>query len=462
MSQNAPLSVPLLGNTLAMETQTASLLTMDTATEKEAVAAYAQEVVGASGWEVGSVHRRGTRLEPPDSFWSLFSVDVYKEEEEKELRLVAKGALNPAAWEKLSARLTRLGAGNPVDPINGLGYPRLFPETQHAYWFYPFDPSMPNLPQATDPVRISSVLLGVDNPKEVLSVARRLTVERVRYMPEISAILRYTLDLPGVPARIFGKVQPGGRGLRTFRVVQQLWRASARYPGFLNLPRPLAYIDEMGLLLEEGVRGRPVTGKRTSTEFMLAGNAAAEALAVIHESGVETEQRIDIEREIARLDRVMDQFGYVLPDGHFLLKDLIRHMRDRVKKTTEEEWLPTHGDLKYDQFLFHNDHFTLIDFDYFAMAETSYDLGKFCGYLIPSQPKDWSQTAAAEEVRTLFIRRYRELRPEATLQRFAVYEALTLALRAMAFMWTQLPGWQQGAETFLVMAFERLKSRLPE
>jgi len=159
---------------------------------------------------------------------------------------------------------------------------------------------------------------------------------------------------------------------------------------------------------------------------------------------------------------VAQQFAYVLPEGHFLLKDLITHMRDRVRKTVEEDWLPTHGDLKYDQFMFHNDHFTLLDFDYFAMGETSYDLGKFCGYLVPSQPRDWAQTAAAEEVRTLFIRRYRELRPRATLQRFGVYEALTLALRAMAFMWTQLPGWERGAETFLVMAFERLKSRLPE
>jgi hypothetical protein len=96
------------------------------------------------------------------------------------------------------------------------------------------------------------------------------------------------------------------------------------------------------------------------------------------------------------------------------------------------------------------------------MAETSYDLGKFCGYLVPSQPKDWSQSAAAEDVRALFIRRYRELRPHATMQRFQVYEALSLALRAMAYMWTQLPGWEQGAESFLVLAYERLKSRLPD
>ena len=190
--------------------------------------------------------------------------------------------------------------------------------------------------------------------------------------------------------------------------------------------------------------------------------AAAEALAVIHESGVENDERIEIEREIARLDRVVEQFAYVLPQGHFLLKDLVTHMRERVRRTTEEEWLPTHGDLKYDQFVFHNDQYTLLDFDYFATAETSYDLGKFCAYLVPSTPKDWAESAAAEEIRLQFLRRYRELRPHATLQRFGLYESLQLALRAMAFMWSQTRGWERIAETFLVLAYERLKSRLPD
>ena len=210
------------------------------------------------------------------------------------------------------------------------------------------------------------------------------------------------------------------------------------------------------------MRGRPVSSQRTSAEFTLMPTAAAEAIAVIHESGVESDELIEIQRELARLDRVVEQFAYVLPDGHFLLKDLVVHMRDRVRKTSEEAWLPTHGDLKYDQFVFHNDQFTLLDFDYFATAETSYDLGKFCAYLVPSTPSDWQESVAAEEARTQFLTRYRELRPNATLQRFGVYESLQLALRAMAFMWAQTHGWQRIAETFLVLAFERLKSRLPE
>ncbi len=151
-----------------------------------------------------------------------------------------------------------------------------------------------------------------------------------------------------------------------------------------------------------------------------------------------------------------------MPAGHFLLADLITHMREHLRKTPEEERLPTHGDMKYDQFMFHNDHFTLLDFDYFAVAETSYDLGKFCAYAVPSMPDDWRQSVAAEEARLLFMRRYCELRPQATLQRFGIYEALQFALRAMSLMWAQTPGWERMAEAFLVMGFERLKSRLPE
>ncbi|HEV3103214.1 MAG TPA: hypothetical protein VG426_12865 [Candidatus Dormibacteraeota bacterium] len=104
----------------------------------------------------------------------------------------------------------------------------------------------------------------------------------------------------------------------------------------------------------------------------------------------------------------------------------------------------------------------LLDFDYFAMAETSYDLGKYCGYIVPSAPGGWEDSLAAEETRANFLRRYLELRPHATIERFPIYEALTLALRAMTFMWAQRSGWQKTAETFLVMAHERLYSRLHE
>jgi len=445
-----------------MTTQTASLVTMEEATDKASVTTFVEDVLAGTGWEIKAVRRRSSRVEPPDWYWTLFEITINKDEEERRLQLVAKGALNPEAWERLSGRLIRHGAGRRCDPIDGLGYPRLFPETQHAYWFYPYDPSMPGLPAATDPVRIAGLLLGLRETAEILAAARRVHIDQVRYVPEVGAILRYTVDTPASTVSIYGKVQPGNRGLRTYRIVEGLWEASRLYPGFLNLPRPLGFVEDFGLLLEERVKGRPVGGNRMSAEFVLAGPAAADALAVIHESGLETDERITIEKELARLDRVADQFRYVLPAGHFMLLDLIAHMRDRVRKTDDEEFLPTHGDMKYDQFMHHNGELTLLDFDYFAIAETSYDLGKFCAYIMPSSPKSWQESVAAEELRVRFLKRYVELRPGATLQRFGVYEALQFALRAMAFMWAHSSGWERIAETMLVMGFERLKSRLPE
>lgn len=434
---------------------------METATDRESVAAFLDELLAGTGWEVQRIRLYSNKLEPPESYWSLFNIDINKDEEERRIRLVAKGALNPYAWDRISEEL-RADALGPMDPIGGTGNPRLFPETQHAYWFYPYDPVMPNLPLANDPIRMAGLLLGLDDPALVVAAARNLDIDMVRYVPEVGAIIRYTFDAGGTPISIFGKVQPGTRGLRTYRVVEGLWRAAATYPGYLNLPRPLAYSEELGMLIEESIGGKPVSARRQSAAFEMIPLAAADALAVIHESGVEIDERMSIESELERLDRVSRQFTYVLPSGHFLLKDLVTHMRERVTKTSEEDVLPTHGDLKYDQFVAHNDRYTLLDFDYYMMAETSYDLGKFCAYLMPSNPKDWRDSMVAEKARTDFIRRYRELRPHATLHRFGVYEALQFALRAMSLMWAQAPGWETMAESFLVLGFERLKSRLPD
>lgn len=438
---------------------------MEDATSVEAVTAFVEQILSGTGWEVDRVRQRSSRLDPPN-YWTLFEVSITKDEVKRNLRMVAAGAFDDIAWRRLQHRLERFSGGRACDPIDGVGYPKLFPESQHAYWFYPFDPTMPNLPTAADPAAMAGVLLGLDpDAAKAFAAAGRLEIERVRYLPEVGAILRYTIDTGAGPVTIYGKVQPGDRGLRTHKVVGGLWQAAKDYDyeGLIYLPRPLGYVNELGLLLEEAIPGKPVGGSRMSAEFGLAAYAGAEAAAVIHESTVPAEGEVfRIEAELGRLDRVTQQFIQVHPKAAYLLSDLVAHMRDHVRATEEEAWLPTHGDLKYDQFIHHNGKLTLLDFDYFALAETSYDLGKFCAYLIPSIPRDWEESVAAEEMRVLFLQRYRELRPYATVQRFAIYEALQLALRAMSFMWAQVPGWERMAETFLVLAFERLKSRIPE
>ena len=427
-------------------------------TTTEAVAEFATRILTGTGWDLTKVRRRFSRLEPPHSYWVVYELSINKDAREDKLRLVARGAFDPDSWSHLMERLVREGGGRPCDPIDHIGYPYIVEESQLAYWFYPFDLSLPRLPLAADAENMWHVLTDLTGRR-----IERLHVERIRYVPEISGILRYDVDEPGgVTSSFYGKVQPGERGLRTYRIEEALWQRSLESDGLLRIAKPEAFLRDYNMLLERAAPGKPIKGDRDTAEFFGVGLAAAEALAVIHESGLEADERVEIDSELDRLDSVAEQFAYVAPKAHFLLSELVLHLRDRVSKTYEEEILPTHADMKYDQFLLEDGIYTLIDFDYFAMAETSYDLAKFCAYAIPSAPRGWEDTVAAESTRRACIRRYRELRQYATLDRFQVYEALTLALRAMTMMWMQHRGWQQAAEVFLVMAQERLNTRLPE
>src|SRR5260370_7507865 len=101
-----------------METQTSSLVTMEAATDRESVAAFAEEVLAGTGWEIDSIRHRMDRMDPPNGYWSVFAVDIYKDEEQRSLRLVTRGALNSEAWEQLTAPRMSPGAGHPYNPTD--------------------------------------------------------------------------------------------------------------------------------------------------------------------------------------------------------------------------------------------------------------------------------------------------------------------------------------------------------
>lgn len=452
------------------------------ATNTAAVTAYLEErILPGSDWKLLKVRRRSVRLEPPDAYWAVYHVELGRGEpeidepteddsepkarypEQRELRLVARAAFRPEAWSAFTNIVAESYGLREGSPLDGLGLPVAFQETQHAFWFYPVDPSLPTLVEASDPRRMQRLFRARKN--DILDYPARVSgvkIELARYVPQITAILRYELETTPSQAgkTLYGKVQRPGRGQRTDAIMQQLWRAFGRNRGALRIPRPRGYFPELAMFLEDAAEGTALDGDRVKPEFQAMAVHAAEALALMHESGVEAPQESHIEYELQRLDGVLDQFALVHPKAHFLLRELLIHIRNRLAKTPGEDWLPTHGDLKYDQFLHHDGAFTLIDFEYFTLAETSNDLGRFCSYLTPSMPKGWEQSVAAEEARTAFLDRYRELRPDATLARFPIYESVMLANRAMTAMWAQSRGWEAAVETLLVIAMERLNTRL--
>ncbi len=493
-----------------------SLGTLKEATGGDAVVAFVEDsILAGTDWNLAKVRRKSIRLEPPHAYWATYRVllgrgqlhnheaqpaaaseaaaeaapdliggpgpglatvaqpaeaEVTEVEaepdprwsEERELRLVARGVFDSTQWAGYRDRLQSLYGARACDPLTGLGYPVIYEPSQHAFWFYPVDPNLPNLHLAADPRRMRRLFRA--RKRDFLDIPARVTdvkIELARYLPEIAAILRYDIETaPASGAKtLYAKVQQGSRSAESHRVMQEIWRLSLRSEGRLRVTRPLGYFPEFGMYLQEAAPGEALGKDRTAPEYLPGVIHAAEALATVHESQIKTRKTLPLAHEIARSERTLDQFAITHPTAYFLLRELLEHLRARLKKLPEDEWLPTHGDYKHDQLLHHEGTYSLIDFDFFALAETSFDIGKFCAYLVPSQPKGWEHSLAAEEARQAFLDRYRELRPDATLGRVPIYEALNLAGRAMTLMWSQTRGWNKAAETMLVIAMERLKSK---
>ncbi|HET9847202.1 MAG TPA: hypothetical protein VFR68_01435, partial [Candidatus Dormibacteraeota bacterium] len=232
----------------------------------------------------------------------------------------------------------------------------------------------------------------------------------------------------------------------------------ARASGELVIAQPLGYYPAYDLLLQGAVPGEPVSGNRHAPEFIAQAEYAGRVIGFIHESTIALGRPHTIEGEIDRLQTRLDEFKLSSPDLYVQVRGLLGQIVARARRTEPEPAVPSHGDYKYNQFLYDGSRFGLIDVEYFVQAEPSFDLGKYCGHLVPSMPEHWSDTAQANEARRIFLDAYRSIVPDYDGRRFPLYEALSLATRALVVTWSQTTNWEYTAQTLVALAFERLKT----
>ncbi|TMF59176.1 MAG: hypothetical protein E6I22_00795, partial [Chloroflexi bacterium] len=176
-------------------------------------------------------------------------------------------------------------------------------------------------------------------------------------------------------------------------------------------------------------------------------------------SKISVGQPHNVDLELERLYRRLDEFKLSAPRAYMLIRGLLKQIAARAERVPPEVAVPSHGDYKYNQFLFDGQRFGMIDVEYFVQAEPSFDLGKYCGHLWPASPKDWTDSAQAKEARRIFLDAYLRVRPKYEGRRFSIYEALSLATRALVVTWAQSRNYQYMAETLIALGYEQLKTR---
>lgn len=404
--------------------------------------------------------KEGRRFEAPRVLWNVYeaTLELPGGVESKKL-FWTKAFFESEECERYRQRISRVLAqqnGNPLDPH---GYARFFEDLNLFLFIFPVDPVFPAFQTFTDSVLALPILAPHFEHLRPGVVIDNLAVERVKYLPEISMIVRFDAGVGGdEQLSIYGKFQHSRRGQFTYEVMRALWETPARVNGDLIVAEPLAYYPKFDLLLQSELPGHEVEGDRHSEVFMAQCEAAGRTLGHIHSSGITVGSPHTIDVEIDRLYGRLDEFKMSGPKVYFMLRDLLKQISAKAQRVPVESPVPSHGDYKYNQFLYDGSNFGLIDVEYFVQAEPSFDLGKYCGHLAPSVPKDWSDTAQALEARRVFLDAYCQVRPDYRGQRFPLYEALSLATRALVVMWSQPRNWQYTAETLIALAYERLKT----
>jgi Ser/Thr protein kinase RdoA (MazF antagonist) len=433
--------------------------------EPEAMLALLAEQVSSllPGAEVVRVKaaKEGRRFEAPRVLWNVYQADLRMPDGTELRRLFwTKVYFQDADCEDYRHRNRRLLNDRGRSPLDPRGFGRFFPDHNMFLFFWPRDPAFPSLPSVFDPDLMRSVL-----SPHIEHLAPRAQVEalecvRVKYLPEISCIVRYDANTQNArPLSIYGKVQHSRRGQLTYDVMRCLWNLPARESGELVLAEPLAYYPEHDLLLQSALPGEEIPSDRHSDVFMAQCEAAGRALGHFHSSGIVGGPSHSAEYEIDRLYERLEEYRMASPQLYLMVRDLLQQVTSKARRIQMEAPVPSHGDYKYNQFLFDGEKFGLLDVEYFVQAEPSFDLGKYCAHLAPSSPKHWSDTAQAELGRRLFLDAYLSVRPDYRGARFWLYETLALATRTLVIMWSRPRNWEYTAQAMIALAYERLKTR---
>lgn len=277
-------------------------------------------------------------------------------------------------------------------------------------------------------------------------------IQVLKYKPGRRCVLAYALigqtRRGGVQTQhqVIGKVYRDERGERLFRLQQALWHDGfgPHAPDRIHVPRPLAYIPEMRMLVQERAAGATLNTLVTAPAIRALVCRSAEGLAKLHnlpalfrteDGGWQTEESSVLHLpsylladELANLDRFTNELAQVRPHSAAAvstLRDALRAWSQRLPPP--EAVTPIHRDFYYSQVLFDGPRLVLIDFDLFALGDPAIDVANFIAHLHFLGLDRLGDLDALAAEASAFMEAYARYRPvdAAFLRRVAFYRAAT-------------------------------------
>lgn len=294
----------------------------------------------------------------------------------------------------------------------------------------------------------------------------------LKHTPGKRCVVKYQLELAGKPPGIklvIGKLYRKDRGAIIFENLQKLWQAAHdkaapvgepksqgtkepkghgdKAPMVFGMPEPLAYLPELGMVLQTVVPGKLLADFSPGPDLGRAIRLVARNLAALHGLCVAAGEKKTMADHIAK---------YCHPGPQALMeafRDLAPLVERILNRLTQDESLqhapmcPVHGDLGLAQIFVTAGRAFFIDFDGFCFSHAALDLSNF---LIALRVHFGAQ---GEELAGIFLEAYLQNQTPEKLAGLELYHALIYLRRAMiCFRQKNEANWRQQVRLLLEAA----------
>lgn len=290
------------------------------------------------------------------------------------------------------------------------------------------DRKLPGLLRALDDDAISVLLSAALRGEGSAADFMRARGALVKYVPGKRAVVVYDLSAPGTAwhgSKIFGKLYRKERGLAIFNTLQALWQTTLVQRSFFLMPEPLAYVAELGMVLQRASRGRALTAVRHPDELFTAMQRAAKNLAALHDLPCPAGEVKTLQDHLVKYCHPGPE---ILMEALPMLAPMVRDLMDGIWADLDLQTVepcPVHGDLNLAQVFIAHDRAIFIDFDGFCRSHAALDVGNFLITLAEHFGED------SGELRHGFLEAYLSAQAAHKLHGLRAYQAFAYLRRAM-------------------------------